>query len=32
LANAILQTALTEHPDRHIALRRGTRRVAESGE
>jgi hypothetical protein len=32
LANAIFQAALAEHPDRHIALRRGTRLIGESGE
>jgi F0F1-type ATP synthase gamma subunit len=31
LANAIFKAALAEHPDRHIALRRGTRVIAESG-
>ncbi|HEY4857289.1 MAG TPA: hypothetical protein VIH98_11565 [Xanthobacteraceae bacterium] len=32
LANAIFKGALAEHPDRHIALRRGLRLIAESGD
>ena len=30
LANAIFKGALAEHPDRHIALRRGTRLIGEA--
>jgi hypothetical protein len=31
LANAIFKAALTEHPGRHIILRRDTRLITESG-